>query len=78
MSDTHLDSTDVAELERQRDAFREAYYVTLRRLEELKTAARHYLERTYWRGNGERLAALVGYQHPCEPDAKADGRAWED
>ena len=48
----------------------------------------------YWRGNGERLAALCGYQHPCGEradgraddaehlrtlaEAVADGRAWED
>lgn len=85
---------DMHELERQRDCYRAAYETTLHELDAIKAAARRYLEHAYWRGNGERLAALCGYQHPCADraarraddaehlrtlaDAVADGRAWED
>ena len=80
--------TDGHELQRQRDCYRAAYESALRELDAIKAAARCYLERQFWRGNGERLAALCGYQHPCEPEANDDttldklaqavneGRAW--
>lgn len=65
---------DVQEIERQRDTWRAAYEQARRELEAVKAAGRAYFEHQYWRGYGERLAALVDWQPPCaDAREKADG-----